>query len=140
MRFLLDANIALSVKQKLRIAGFEAFHVADVKLGTASDGEILAFAKRHRYIVITHDKDFGNVIRIPIASRRGVILLRLRDQPRKSHKAAQGASKANIKGTGLGLYVAKKLIEAQKGRIWVESEGEGKGATFVVELPVMHVK
>ena len=55
MRFLLDANIALSVKQKLRIAGFEAFHVADVKLGTASDGEILAFAKRHRYIVITHD-------------------------------------------------------------------------------------
>ncbi|OHA21945.1 MAG: hypothetical protein A2W52_01550 [Candidatus Taylorbacteria bacterium RIFCSPHIGHO2_02_49_25] len=80
MRFLLDANIALSVKQKLRIAGFEAFHVADVKLGTASDGEILAFAKRHRYIVITHDKDFGNVIRIPIASRRGVILLRLRDQ------------------------------------------------------------
>ena len=46
-----------------------------------------------------------------------------------------GASKANILGTGLGLYVARQLIEAQKGTIRAESEGEGKGATFFVELP-----
>ena len=49
---------------------------------------------------------------------------------------AEDASKANVLGTGLGLYVARKLIEAQKGKIWAESEGEGKGATFVVELPL----
>ena len=49
---------------------------------------------------------------------------------------AEDASKANLLGTGLGLYVAKQLIEAQKGKVWAESEGEGKGSTFTVELPV----
>ena len=49
---------------------------------------------------------------------------------------AEDASKANILGTGLGLYVAKQLLTAQHGTIRAESEGEGKGSTFVVELPV----
>jgi len=31
--------------------------------------------------------------------------------------------------------VAKQLIEAQKGRVWVESPGEDKGATFFIKLP-----
>lgn len=48
---------------------------------------------------------------------------------------AEDASKANIKGTGLGLYVARQLLEAQGGRIWAESEGAGAGAMFFVELP-----
>jgi len=38
-------------------------------------------------------------------------------------------------GLGIGLTIAKGLIEAQNGRIWAESEGEGKGSTFKVELP-----
>ncbi len=47
---------------------------------------------------------------------------------------APDASKTNIMGTGLGLYVAKKMIEAHNGRVWAESEGEGKGSTFNIEL------
>jgi signal transduction histidine kinase len=46
------------------------------------------------------------------------------------------AYKTNVTGTGLGLYVAKQMIEAQKGRVWVESEGRGKGSTFYIELPI----
>ncbi|NJC99000.1 MAG: hypothetical protein C3F07_04290 [Anaerolineales bacterium] len=38
-------------------------------------------------------------------------------------------------GLGIGLSIAKGLIEAQDGRIWAESEGPGTGATFKVELP-----
>ncbi len=49
---------------------------------------------------------------------------------------AQDASKVNIMGTGLGLYVAKLMMEAQNGKIWVESEGKGKGSTFFIELPL----
>lgn len=39
-------------------------------------------------------------------------------------------------GTGLGLYVGKAMMEAQGGRISVESEGVGKGSTFSVEFPI----
>ena len=48
---------------------------------------------------------------------------------------ADDASKTSTTGTGLGLYVADKLVKAHKGKIWAESEGEGKGSTFFVELP-----
>ncbi|MDD4803920.1 MAG: ATP-binding protein [Candidatus Pacebacteria bacterium] len=47
---------------------------------------------------------------------------------------AKDAFKTNILGTGLGLYVAKKMMEAHKGRVWAESEGEGKGSQFYVEF------
>jgi PAS domain S-box-containing protein len=39
------------------------------------------------------------------------------------------------KGTGLGLSVTKGLVEAHGGKIWAESEGEGKGATFSFTIP-----
>jgi signal transduction histidine kinase len=38
-------------------------------------------------------------------------------------------------GLGIGLTIAKGLIEAQGGKIWAESDGEGKGSTFKVLLP-----
>jgi signal transduction histidine kinase len=40
-------------------------------------------------------------------------------------------------GLGIGLTLAKGLIEAQGGRIWAESEGQGAGSTFKVLLPVL---
>ncbi len=40
-----------------------------------------------------------------------------------------------IAGTGLGLYIAKQMVAAHKGRIWASSPGPGKGSTFTVELP-----
>ena len=43
--------------------------------------------------------------------------------------------KVNVDSTGYGLYIAKSVVEAHRGRIWAESEGVGKGSRFVVELP-----
>jgi signal transduction histidine kinase len=48
---------------------------------------------------------------------------------------AHDAFKTNVIGTGLGLYVARQMITAQGGKIWVESDGLGKGSTFYVEIP-----
>lgn len=49
---------------------------------------------------------------------------------------ARDANKVNTTGTGLGLYVAKKLVEGHEGKVWAESDGAGKGSRFIVELPL----
>lgn len=53
---------------------------------------------------------------------------------------AKNANNINVTGTGLGLFVAKKMIEEMAGRVWAESEGEGKGSTFHIELPLVSGK
>ncbi len=40
-----------------------------------------------------------------------------------------------IRGSGMGLHIAKIFVEEHHGKIWVESDGEGKGSTFYVSLP-----
>ncbi|HRJ58910.1 MAG TPA: ATP-binding protein [Anaerolineales bacterium] len=39
-------------------------------------------------------------------------------------------------GSGIGLTIAKHLVEAHGGKIWAESEGENKGSVFIFTLPV----
>ena len=50
-------------------------------------------------------------------------------------KFARGeGARMNTSGTGLGLYLTKEISEAHGGRVYVESEGMGKGSTFFMEL------
>ncbi len=45
------------------------------------------------------------------------------------------SQRVNAHSTGYGLYIAKNIILAHGGTIRAESEGEGKGSTFIIELP-----
>lgn len=44
-------------------------------------------------------------------------------------------SPAHVKGTGLGLFIVKAIAKKHGGRVFAESEGEGQGATIILELP-----
>jgi len=49
---------------------------------------------------------------------------------------ADSASKRGYSGLGLGLAIVRQLVELHNGSICAASEGEGKGATFTVQLPI----
>jgi signal transduction histidine kinase len=44
-------------------------------------------------------------------------------------------SRNGAKGTGLGLFIVKSIIERHGGRVKADSRGEGKGSTFLIQLP-----
>ena len=60
------------------------------------------------------------------------------DMERLFTEGGKGANSSaiNPESTGYGLFIARQLVEAHGGKIWAESEGLGKGATFFVELPL----
>ena len=48
----------------------------------------------------------------------------------------EDSASRRFQGTGLGLSLSKNLVELHGGKIWVESDGEGKGSTFHFVIPV----
>lgn len=86
-------------------------------------------------------------IEIKAKKADSTILISVRDTgegltPEEKRKIFEGFTRGAagvaywIEGAGLGLYVAKKYLELHQGKIWVESEGKGKGSTFFIELPL----
>jgi two-component system sensor histidine kinase SenX3 len=47
-----------------------------------------------------------------------------------------GPLATRVKGTGLGLYIVLSVAKRHGGRAWAESEGPGRGSTFVLQLPM----
>jgi len=101
-------------------------------------GNSLKFTPKDGSTIVTVDSD-----------RQGFVLVKVKDTGRgiSSNDMSKLFQKFNMvgdghltkdrgQGTGLGLYLSKSLVELHGGRIWAESEGEGKGATFSFTLPI----
>jgi signal transduction histidine kinase len=48
-----------------------------------------------------------------------------------------GPLATRVKGTGLGLYIVRSVAKRHGGRAWAESDGPGRGSTFVLQLPIV---
>jgi two-component system, OmpR family, phosphate regulon sensor histidine kinase PhoR len=94
---------------------------------TLPGGEIVLSAEAHELEVVFTVSDTG--IGIPRTDQSRIFERFYRVDAARSREAG---------GTGLGLAIAKHLIEAQGGRIWVESE-LGKGSHFHFSVPIFDV-
>ncbi len=59
------------------------------------------------------------------------------DQLFEKFRRGKNAYNTSVSGSGLGLYVAREIIESQEGRIWLKSDGPGKGSTAFVAFPLL---
>jgi signal transduction histidine kinase len=94
---------------------------------------------------IKYTKEKGE-IKITMSQEKGFLKTAVKDTgvgiPKKQQKfifqkffRSDNALKNQTMGTGLGLFIAKSVVEESKGKIWFESEPE-KGTTFFFTLPI----
>jgi len=76
MRFLADENVSRLVVERLRSRGFDVVSVAETRSG-ATDKDVLETANAEGCILITEDRDFGELVIRQRLGVRGVILLEL---------------------------------------------------------------
>jgi len=88
---------------------------------------------------ITGRRENGQVVVAVADSGLGMTEAQLGQLFQRYHRIESDASK-RIRGTGLGLYLTKGLVEVHGGRIWAESEGAGRGSTFSFVLPIKRVE
>jgi two-component system, chemotaxis family, sensor kinase Cph1 len=58
------------------------------------------------------------------------------DQTRIFGFLQRGQTESYYGGTGMGLAICRRAVELCRGKIWVESEGKGRGSVFFFTLPV----
>lgn len=106
MKFIADENVARLVIRHLRDIGHDVVSIIEAGLVSTDDDDIIAMGSRERRIIITHDKDFGHVLRYPLKKHSGVILIRLRyPTPRNTWNAVQRVLEAVPEGKMRGRVV-----------------------------------
>lgn len=119
-----------------------------VKIETIFSGPIYVMADKTRiYEVISNlvrnavkFTDKGTVT-IKAEKRNGEALIEVKDNGKGIDTEimpklfTKFATKSN-QGTGLGLFVSKKIVEAHGGKIWAKNNEDGRGATFSFTLPL----
>ena len=118
MRFLADEHVSRLVIDILRAAGFDVMSVGEMHAG-ASDNEVLSTADREGRILITEDRDFGELVVRQRLGVSGVVLLEL-DRLSSTAEAARVTEVATVHATGLD----GNLLVVEPGRVRVPPCGD----------------
>ncbi len=124
LRSSLPADLPHILADEDRITQVLVNLVANAIQYTPEDGEVTIFAARHENEIYISVKDTG--IGIPPEFLANLFTRFYRVDKSRSRNAGGGS--------GIGLTIAKHLVEAHGGRIWAESTGEGQGSTFSFSL------
>lgn len=76
MKLLVDMNLSPRWVDTLADAGIESAHWSTIGALTAPDPEIMAYAKTHGYVVLTHDLDFGAILAATHGDKPSVVQIR----------------------------------------------------------------
>ena len=76
MKILIDMNLSPQLVQIFKEYGIEAIHWKDIGAFEASDEEILFWAKKRNFIVVTHDLDFGAILAATKTNAPSVVQIR----------------------------------------------------------------
>lgn len=79
MNVLIDMNLSPLWVAVLNQAGFEAIHWSAIGRPDAPDSELMRWATENKYIVFTHDLDFGDILAATNADSPSVIQMRTQD-------------------------------------------------------------
>lgn len=115
MEFLADESCALPVIQSLRAAGHDVVSIAESDPG-AHDEQVLARALNEKRVLITEDRDFGELVYARGRSSAGVILLRFPSGVRL-FKAATVVDAV----TRLGARLQNSFAVVEPGRVRISS-------------------
>lgn len=106
------------------------FNMMDNAIKYTDKGSITVTVVRHNQSAQVSVTDTG----------RGISAPQIQKLFTKFTRVIEGKNNLTTIGFGLGLYVARLIVEEHKGRVWAESAGLGKGSTFVLELPLSDKK
>src|SRR5579863_10433896 len=79
MKLLVDMNLSPRWVPLLVHAGWEAVHWSSIGKGNAPDSEVMSYANRHGYVVITHDMDFSAMLAATHGEKPSVVQIRIED-------------------------------------------------------------
>jgi len=122
----------LVLPHELPVVLADAFRVGQVLLNLIANA--LNYTKEGASITVTAEKK-DNLLQVSVADTGQGIPKEAISKLFVKFFRVSGSLKQGSKGTGLGLFISKSIIEMHHGKIWVESE-LGKGTTFTFVLPI----
>ena len=77
LKILVDEDMPRSTTRLLQSLGIDAIDLRDIGLKGSTDAEVFEYAQKHRMIITSRDREFGNILKYPLGTHYGIIWVNL---------------------------------------------------------------